>query len=157
MGLGIEIREQSLDREGLGSLVWYGSKIQVKQKYRLRVPVFQRHIATRKFLKLPPPPTPLFLPLGERTSFNCYDGDLDLDSWLVSFISSHHWKWIYNLTLWQQTKSWHQNQRVYCLTCRGKCLCWFERYSFSVLLRYYKHLPLATTLALVGESYNMIV
>ena len=63
-----------------------------------------------------------------------------MDSWLASFISNHHWKWIYNLPRWQQTKSLHQNQRVYCLIYRGRFLCWFERYSVSVLLRYYKHL-----------------
>ena len=40
-----------------------------------------------------------------------------MDSWLVPFISNHHWKWIYNLPRLQQTKSTHQNQRVYCFTC----------------------------------------
>ena len=62
LGMDIEIREQLLDREGFGkfSLVSRSSKIQLNQKYRLGVPVSQRHITTpRKFLKnrpLPPPP-----------------------------------------------------------------------------------------------------
>ena len=66
-----------------------------------------------------------------------------MDFWLVSFIFNHHWKWIYNLPRLQQTKSPHQNQRVYCFTCSSGFLCWFERYSFNVLLHrhYYKHLP----------------
>ena len=42
-----------------------------------------------------------------------------LDSLLVSFISDHRWKWIYNLPRLQQTRSTHQNQRVYCFTRRG--------------------------------------
>ena len=66
------------------------------------------------------------------TSFNCQDGDLVLDSWLVSFISNHHWRWIYNLPRLQQTKSPHQNQRVYCFTCRGGFMCWFDRYDNSI-------------------------
>ena len=77
-----------------------------------------------------------------------------LDSLLVSFISDHRWKWIYNLPRLQQTKSTHQNQRVYCFTHRGGFLCWFERYSFRVLLRHYKHLLLASSLVLVGEFYK---
>ena len=77
-----------------------------------------------------------------------------LDSLLVSFISDHRWKWIYNLPRLLQTKSTHQNQRVYCFTRRGGFLCWFERYSFRVLLRHYKHLLLASTLVLVGEFYK---
>ena len=62
-----------------------------------------------------------------------------------------------NLPRLQQTKSPHQNQRVYCLTCRGGFLCWFECYSFSVFMRLYKHLPLASTLALLGEFYKVAV
>ena len=42
-----------------------------------------------------------------------------LDSLLVYFISDHRWKWIYNLPRLQQTRSTHQNQRVYCFTRRG--------------------------------------
>ena len=80
-----------------------------------------------------------------------------MDSWLGSFISGYHWKWIYNLPRLQQTKSPHQNQRVYCFTCRGGFLCWFERYSFSVFMRLYKHLPLASTLAVLGEFYKVVV
>ena len=56
-----------------------------------------------------------------------------MDFWLVSFIFNHHWKWIYNLSRLQQTKSPHQNKRVYCFTCRGGFLCWFGRYSFNVI------------------------
>ena len=41
----------------LGSLV-QNRNIQLNQKYRLGVPVSQRHIITRKFLKTPPPPPP---------------------------------------------------------------------------------------------------
>ena len=105
MGLGIEIREQFLDREGLGSLVWYGTKIQLNQRYRLGGPVSQRHIATRKFLKNPPPPSP---PLGKELPLTVkIETCMVLDSWLVSFISNHHWKQIYNLPRLQQTKSWH--------------------------------------------------
>ena len=77
-----------------------------------------------------------------------------LDSLLVSFISDHRWKWIYNLPRLQQTKSTHQNQRVYCFTRRGGFICWFERYSFRVLLRHYKHLLLASSLVPVGEFYK---
>ena len=64
-----------------------------------------------------------------------------MDSWMGSFVSCHHWKWIYNLPRLQQTKSPHQNQRVYCFTCSSGFLCWFERYSFFVRMRRYKHLP----------------
>ena len=77
-----------------------------------------------------------------------------LDSLLVFFISDHRWKWIYNPPRLQQTKSTHQNQRVYCFTRRDGFLCWFERYSFRVLLRHYKHLLLASSLVLVGEFYK---
>ena len=70
-----------------------------------------------------------------------------LDSLLVSFISD-------NLPSLQQTKSAHQNQRVYCFTRRGGFLCWFERYSVRVLLQHYKHLLLASSLVLVGEFYK---
>ena len=80
-----------------------------------------------------------------------------MDSWLVPFISDHPWKWIYNLPRLQQTKSPHQNQRLYCFTCSSGFLCWFERYPFSVLLRHYKHLPLALLLTLVGEYYKVVV
>ena len=55
-----------------------------------------------------------------------------MDSWRGSFISGYHWKWIYNLPRLQQTKSPHQKQRVYCITCSSRFLCWFEWYSFSV-------------------------
>ena len=75
---GIEIGEQLLEREGFGKFsLVQGSKIQLNQAYRL------------------------------GTSFNCKDGDWGLDSWLVSFISNHHWKWIYNLPHLQDTKSRH--------------------------------------------------
>ena len=80
-----------------------------------------------------------------------------MDSWLGSFISNHHWKWIYNLPRLQQTKSPHQNQRVYCFTCRGGFLCWFGRYSFNVLVRHYKHLPLASQFDVLGEFYEVVV
>ena len=95
------------------------------------------------------------------TSFNCQDGDLVLDSWLVSFISSHHWRWIYNLPRLQQTKSPHQNQRVYCFTCRGGFLCWFDRYDNSINVFFFfgditKRLRLASTLAVavLGKDFT---
>ena len=47
-----------------------------------------------------------------------------MDSWLGSLVSCHHWKWIYNLPRLQQTKSPHQNQRVYCLACSSGFMCW---------------------------------
>ena len=80
MGLGIEIREQFLDREGFGkfSLIGY----QNSPEPELGGPVSQRHIATRKF--------PLLgkeLPLIVKIE-TC----MVLDSWLLSFISNHHWK-----------------------------------------------------------------
>ena len=80
-----------------------------------------------------------------------------MDSWLGSFIPDHHWKWIYNLPCLQQTKSPYQNQRVHCFTCSSGFLCWFGRYSFSVLLRHYKHLRLASTFSIVGEFYKVVV
>ena len=78
-----------------------------------------------------------------------------MDSRLGSFISDHHWKFIYNLPHLQQTKSPHQNQRVYSFTRRGRFLCWFERYSLNVLLR--QLLRMASTLAVLGEFYKMVV
>ena len=80
-----------------------------------------------------------------------------MDSWLGSFIPDHPWKWIYNLPRLQQTKSPHQNQRIYCFTCSSGFLCWFEPYSFSVRMRHYKHLRLALLLVLVGEFYKVVV
>ena len=49
-----------------------------------------------------------------------------MDSRLGSFIPDHPWKWIYNLPRLQQTKSPHQNQRVYCFTCSSGFLCWCD-------------------------------
>ena len=86
-----------------------------------------------------------------------------MDSWLGSFISGYRWKWIYNLPRLLQTKSPNQNQRVYSFTCRGGFLCWFKCYSFSVFMRLYKHLPLASTLAVLVNfvrwlfSYTSVV
>ena len=80
-----------------------------------------------------------------------------MDSWLGSFISGYHWKWIYNLPRLQQTKSPHQNQRVYCFTCRGGFLCWFERYSFSVFLQLYKHLNIISWLFSNTSVVNLCV
>ena len=79
-----------------------------------------------------------------------------MDFWLVSFIFNHHWKWIYNLSRLQQTKSPHQNKRVYCFTCRGGFLCWFGRYSFNVLVRHYKHLPLTSRFDVLGDFVRLL-
>ena len=51
------------------------------------------------------------------------------------FVSCQHWKWIYNLPRLQQTKSPHQNQRIYCFTCSSGFLCWFECCSFFFCMR----------------------
>ena len=59
-----------------------------------------------------------------------------MDSWLGSFISGYHWKWIYNLPRLQQTKSSHQNQCVCGITCGSGFLCWFERYSFLLACKF---------------------
>ena len=79
-----------------------------------------------------------------------------MDSWLVPFISDHHWKWIYNPPRLEQTKSPHQNQRAaWGFTCRGGLLGWFNRYSFF-FLRHYKHLPLASTLDSLGGCHTVL-
>ena len=79
-----------------------------------------------------------------------------MDSWLGSFISGYHWKWIYNLPRLQEMKFTHQNERVYCFTCRGGFLRWFERYSFSVFLRH-EQLSLASTLDALGGCHTVAV
>ena len=51
------------------------------------------------------------------------NGNLVLDSWLVSFHLNDCWKWIYYLSCLQQTVASHQNQRVCGFTGSGGLLC----------------------------------
>ena len=85
------------------------------------------------------------------------DGDLVLDSWLGSFVSCHRWKWDNNLPRLQQRKSPHLNKRVYRFTCSSGFPCWFGRYSFSVSLRRYKHLLLASGFSFMERCRKVAV
>ena len=68
------------------------------------------------------------------TSVCSENGNLVLDSWLVSFHPNNNWKCICCLLRLQQTTASHQNQRVCYFTGIGGLLCRDERCSTNVLL-----------------------
>ena len=62
------------------------------------------------------------------------NGNLVLDSWLVSFYPDNNWKWMYNLPYLQQAAASHQNQHFYRFTGSGRFRCGNDHCFYKVYM-----------------------
>lgn len=70
-----------------------------------------------------------------RTIFWLLDGNLVLDSWLVSLNVDHNRKWIHHRPCLQQKAASNQNQRFCSLTCGSGFLRWIKCCSSTFCVR----------------------
>ena len=71
----------------------------------------------------------------ELATWRPQNGNVVLDSWLVSFHPVHDWKWLYYFPCLQKVAASKQNQRVCRFSRSGRLLCWLECFSTAFRLR----------------------